>query len=203
MNRDEQMAGNSSESISAATIESNSTRPQEVGTAAPDGPRMTHRKDYDGSEPLDDPAHEAIALFFATPRQFRQFKSVSTLAEHFGISRITIYRRAADVDVVHRIKCLLERSMRFGDLIACREWAGIVKAQVEAALAGDTRAAMFCQNRAWRQNSIFDSKTTEPAIAGADTIATWPEETEGVSQAEKLHAAKENSKMEHGKNPQE
>jgi hypothetical protein len=203
MNRDDQMAGNSSESNSAPAIESNSIPSREVGTAALDGQRKRRRRDYDGAEALDDPAHEAIAVFFATSRQFRQFKSVSALAEQFGVSRITIYRRAADVDVVQRIKWLLERSMLSGDLIACREWAAIVKAQVEAALAGDTRAAMFCQSRAWRQNSTFDSNATEPAIAGVDTIATWLEAPNEFSTAEELDQAKENPEMDEGNNPHE
>lgn len=203
MNRDDQMGGNSSESNSPATIEPNSTGPREVGTADLDSPRKRHRRDYDGTEALDDAAREAVALFFASPRQFRQFKSVSALAEQFGVSRITIYRRAADVDVVQRIKWLVQSSMLFGDLIACREWAGIVKAQVEAALAGDTRAAMFCQSRAWRQISTFDSNATEPAVAGVDTIATWLEETNEVSTAEEPDRAKENPETKHGNNPHE
>jgi hypothetical protein len=62
---------------------------------------------------------------------------------------------------------------------------------------------MFCQSRAWRQNSIFDSKTTEPAIAGVDTIATWLEETNEVSTAEELDRVKENPEMEQGNNPHE
>ena len=93
--------------------------------------------------------------------------------------------------------------MLFGDLIACREWAGIVEAQVEAALASDTRAAMFCQNRAWRQSSIYGSMTPEPVVAGADTIATWLEQINEVSQAEELDAAKENPEMEQGEKPEE
>jgi len=152
-------------------------------------------------KPTPDPAHEAVALFFASPRQFRKFKSVSALAEQFGVSRVTIYRWAADVDVVQRIKWLVDSSMFFGDLIACREWAGIVKAQVEAALAGDTRAAMFCQSRAWRQISTLDGKATETAIAGVDTIATWLEETNEVSTAEEPDKANENPEIQQGNNP--
>ncbi len=198
MNRDDQMTGNSCEPISEA-IESNRTRSQEDRS---DAPRISHGGDYDGSEPFDDPAYEAIAQFFATPQQFRRFKSVSALAERFGVSRMTIYRRAGNVDVVQRIKWLIERSMRFGDLIASREWAGIVQAQVDAALAGDTRAAMFCMNRAWRQCSLFDGVTVEPALAGAKNIPTWLAENE-VSKPEELDAAKENPEVEQGKNPQD
>jgi hypothetical protein len=159
----------------------------------PNGHEIVRREDYDGSEPLDDLAFEAIAQFFAAPRQFRQFKSVSALAEALGLSRMTIYRRAEDVDVVLRIRWLLTKSMFFGDLVASREWQAIVEVQVKAALAGDLRAAMFCQNRAWRQQtSIFGETTTEPAIGGADAIGTWEEKMTETSQAEDMEAAEEN-----------
>jgi hypothetical protein len=203
MNRDQQMADNSIEPISAA-IDANGTRPQEDRSDAPDDALIEHRTDRDGSERLDDPAHEAIAQFFATPLQFRRFKSVRALAEHFGVSRMTIYRRAENVDVVQRIKWLLERSMHFGDLIACREWAGIMKAQVQAALSGDTRAAIFCQNRAWRQSSsILGDVVFEPATGGVDALATSVEEISEVSQGQELDAVEENSKMDQGRNPQD
>jgi hypothetical protein len=93
--------------------------------------------------------------------------------------------------------------MRSGDLIACREWPGIVGAQVNAALAGDTRAAAFCLNRAWRQQtSILGEVTIEPAIGGADALTLWQEKTNETAQAEKLEAAEENPETE-GKNPSE
>jgi hypothetical protein len=117
---------------------------------------------------------------------------------------MTVYRRAENIDVVQRIKWLLGKSMLFGDLIACREWPGIVKAQVQAALAGDTRAAMFCQNRAWRQSSsILGGVVLEPATGGADAIATCVEGINEVSQPEELDAAKDNPEMDQGKNPQD
>ena len=145
--------------------------------------------EYDGTEPLDDPADEAIAQFLAAPEEFRQFKSVSALAKHFNLSRMTVYRRKENVDVVERIKWLLEKSMLFGDLIACREWASIVKAQVKAALGGDTRAALFCQNRAWRQSLIvLEVRHIEPAIAEADAITVWQEKPNEQSEAEELGA---------------
>ena len=170
---------------------------------APNGHEVVRREDYDGSEPLDDPAYEAIARFFAAPRQFRQFPSVSALAEHFGASRMSVYRWAEDVDVVQRIKWLLRKSMRSGDLIACREWPSIVEAQITAALGGDTRAAAFCLNRAWRQEtSILGEVTTEPAIGGADALTLWQEKTNETAKAEEPEAAEENPGTE-GKNPSE
>ena len=194
MNRNDR---NSIESPSAAPIEVNSSQPQ-----PPDGQEIVRRTDYFGAEPLDDPAYETIAQFFAAPRQFRQFNSVNALAENLGVSRMTIYRWAENVDVVRRIEGLLRKSMRAGDLIACQEWRGIVEAQVNAALAGDTRAATFCLNRAWRESSILGVMTIEPAIGGADAITIWQEKTNEPSQAEELEVAKENPGME-GKNPSE
>ena|ERR1700719_1160698 len=188
---------NSIESHSAAPIEVNSSQPQ-----PPDGHERVRRTDYFGAEPLDDPAYETIAQFFAAPRQFRQFKSVGALAERFGLSRMTIYRRLEDVDVMLRIKWLVRKSMLSGDLIACLEWHGIVEAQVRAALAGDLRAAMFCEGRAWRQSSNFGVMTTEAAIAGVDAIAIWQEKANEPSQAE-LEPAKDNPGMEQDKNPRE
>jgi hypothetical protein len=167
-----------------------------------DGDEIVRRTAYDGTKPLDDPADEAVALFFAAPRQFRQFKSAAALAEHLRISRTTIYRRVEDVDVARRMEWLLRKSMRSGDLIACREWPGIVGAQVNAALAGDTRAAAFCLNRAWRQQtSILGEVTTEPAIGGADALTLW-QETNETAQGEELQTAEENPGTE-GENPSE
>jgi hypothetical protein len=169
---------------------------------AQDGDEIARRTDYDGTEPLDDPAFEAIAQFFAAPRQFRRFRSVNDLAKNVGACRMTIYRRLENVDVMLRIKWLVRKSMLSGDFTACLEWHGIMEAQVRAALAGDLRAAMFCQNRAWRQQtSIFGEVTIEPAIGGADAIAMWQEKTSAPSQAEELEA-KENPGTE-GEKPSE
>ncbi len=101
-----------------------------------------------------------------------------------------------------RINWLVRKSMLSGDLIACLEWHGIVEAQVRAALAGDLRAAMFCEGRAWRQSSNFGVMTTEAAIAGVDAIAIWQEKANEPSQAE-LEPAKDNPGMEQDKNPRE
>ena len=188
MNHNEQTT--SIESASATAIKANSPQSQAARSDTPDD-------DYDGTKALNDPAHEAVARFFAAPRQFRQFPSVAAIAEHFGVSRMTVYRWAGAVDVVRRTRWLLERSMRFGDLIACREWAGIVEAQVNAALGGDTRAAMFCLNRAWRQqSSTFGEITVEPATERADAMTIWHEKTMN------LEVDKDDQGMER-KNPNE
>jgi len=190
MNHNEQTT--SIESASATAIKANSPQSQAARSDAPDD-------DYDGTKALDDPAHEAVARFFAAPRQFRQFPSVAALAEHFGLSRMTVYRWAETVDVELRIRWLVTQSMLLGDLTACREWQGIVQAQVDAALDGDTRAAIFCLNRAWRQQrSLFGEMTTGPAIGGAHAIGLWQEKE--LSQAEAPEAAKENPGMKQSQN---
>ena len=168
-----------------------------------ESPSAAREGEYDGTEPLDDLADEAIAQFFAAPQEFRQFKSVSALADHFGLSRMTIYRRREDVNVVERIKWLLERSMLFGDIIACREWPGIVQAQVKAALAGNTGAAIFCLKRAWRQTLIAGTTISTPAIEEADAVMTWQEKTPEQSQTEELKVATESAGIEQAKNPGE
>jgi hypothetical protein len=146
-------------------------------------------------------AYERIARFFAAPSQFREFESVIALAEQLGVSRMTVYRRAQDDDVVLRIKWLLRKSMQGADLIACQEWPGIVRAQIKAALAGDLRAAIFCRSRAFRQSlDCFGVETNEPALGGADAITLWQEKTE-QSEAEEPEAGK-NPGTE-GENPSE
>jgi hypothetical protein len=127
---------------------------------------------------------------------------VNDLAENVGVCRMTIYRRLEDVDVMRRIKWLVRKSMLSGDFIACLEWHGIMEAQVRAALAGDLRAAMFCENRAWRQGlDCFGVKTIEPAVGGGDLITLWQEKTE-QSDAEEPEAGEEAPGTE-GKNPSE
>jgi hypothetical protein len=169
---------------------------------ARDGHEIVRRKDYDGSTALENPACEAIAQFFAAPRQLKQFKSANALAEHFGISRMTVYRRAQNDDLILRIRWLLRKSMQGADLLACREWPGIVQAQVTAALAGDFRAAMFCERRAWRQSlDCFGVETIEPAIAEADAITLWQEKTTEQSEAEELQA--EENPVTNGDKPSE
>ncbi len=202
MNGDDQKKQEVTESISGAAAEANNPRPQETCSATPDGPRKKRRKNYNGSQPLDYPGDEAVAQFLAAPKQCRQFKSVAALAKHFDVSRTTIYRWAQDRDVVKRTEWLAMRNMGFGDFIACREWPGIVKAQVAAALAGDTRAAIFCQNRAWPEDLSFSRFSIEAAIEGAINVETLLEVDE-TPESEELGSAEENPEMEEDKNVRE
>lgn len=106
-------------------------------------------REFDPKEPLDSPEDEAIAQYLSMPKSIREFKSFSELAEHFNISRMTAYRRSKDWSVLRRVECLLMRHKLAGDLIARLSWGRIVAGQVKAAIAGDTKAAQFCKERAW------------------------------------------------------
>lgn len=202
MNGDDQEKRDLGESISGAAVEANSSLPQEAGPATPDGPPKKRRKKYNGNKPLDFPAHEAIAQFFAAPKQFRRFESCAALAKHFHVSRMTVYRWARDRDVVKRIEWLSLRNMVFGDFIACREWPAIVKAQIAAALAGDTRAAIFCQKRAWPEGWDSGTMSLVASIEGAINFETSLEADENSDAAE-LESANENPDGVENKNPRE
>ena len=119
----------------------------------PNPPRKRKRK-FNKTKPLDSPADEAIAEYLATPKSIRQFKSFSELAQHFNISRMTAYRRSKDSNVLQRVEWLLARHKLAGDLIARLHWGRIVAGQVKAAIAGDTKAAQFCKERAWPEQSF-------------------------------------------------
>jgi hypothetical protein len=106
----------------------------------------------DCTKPLNSPEDEAIAEYLSTPKSIRQFKSFIELAEHFNISRMTVYRRSKDLRVLKRAEWLLSPHKLAGDLAVHRNWARIVAGQVKAALAGDTRAAKFCKECAWPED---------------------------------------------------
>ena len=64
---------------------------------------------------------------------------------------MTAYRRSKDSCILERVEWLLLQHRLAGDLIACLHWPRIVAGQVKAAVAGDTKAAQFCKERAWPQ----------------------------------------------------
>ena len=109
-------------------------------------------EEFDKTKPLDSPADEAIAEYLATPKSIRQFKSFVELAKHFNISRMTAYRRSKDSSVLQRVEWLLTQHQLAGDLVARLHWRRIVAGQVKAAIAGNTKAAEFCKERAWPAN---------------------------------------------------
>jgi len=106
----------------------------------------------DKTKPLDSPEDEAIAQYLTTPKSIREFKSLTELAKHFNISRMTVYRRTKDLIVLQRAEWLLTHHKLAGDLIPRLHWARIMAGQVKAAAAGDTKAAKFCKERAWPEN---------------------------------------------------
>jgi hypothetical protein len=101
------------------------------------------------AQPFNSPIDEAIALHLATPRPFREFKSIRDLVEHFNISRMTFYRRSKEPAILQRVDWLVSQNRLAGDMIARQNWERIMRAQVRAAAAGDTRAARFCMEQAW------------------------------------------------------
>jgi hypothetical protein len=112
------------------------------------------KRNYDGSKPLGWPELEAVAQFLATPKPIREFKTFVDLAKHFNVSRMTIYRWSRHVDVLTRAEYLLAQNQLKGDLVARLYWDRIVMGQVRAAINGDTRAAKFCENRAWPESPL-------------------------------------------------
>jgi hypothetical protein len=98
---------------------------------------------------------EAIAEYLATPKSIRQFKSFGELADHFNISRMTVYRHSKDLMVLRRTEWLVRHYKLSGDLVARRNWDRIVAGQVKAAIAGNTKAAQFCKERAWPEESLL------------------------------------------------
>ena len=121
----------------------------------PDPPRM-RKREFDRTSPLDLPEDEAIAQYLATPKSIREFKSFSELAKHFNISRMTVYRRSKDSNILQRVEWLLTQHKLAGDLIARLNWGRIVAGQVKAAVSGDTKAAQFCKDCAWPEKDPFD-----------------------------------------------
>ena len=124
--------------------------PQTTSTP-PDPPRKRKRK-FNETKPLDSPEDEAIAQYLATPKSIREFKSFSELATHFNISRMTAYRRSKDSNILQRVEWLLRHHKLAGDLVARLHWGRIVAGQVKAAIAGNTKAAQFCKERAWPED---------------------------------------------------
>jgi hypothetical protein len=110
-----------------------------------------------GHNTLDNPAHEALAHFLITPRTEREFKSLTALAEHFKISRMSVHRWKKNGDVLRRAEWLSRENKLVGDFIARREWQRIVAVQVNLAKRGNTAAARFCKRRAWPDDRQSDA----------------------------------------------
>jgi hypothetical protein len=82
----------------------------------------------------------------------------------------------------------------FGDSIVCREWPSIIAAQVKAAISGDLRAAMFCQNRISPGGSDLNTSSLKYALEGAHNIAALLEADE-TPESEKPGIVNESPEM--------
>jgi hypothetical protein len=139
-------------------LESDSPEPVQIDESMsetninPPDPSPKRKPKFDKTKPLDSPEDEAIAQYLSTPKSIREFKSFSELATHFNISRMTAYRRSKDPSILERVEWLLMHNKLAGDLIARLNWERIVAGQIKAAVAGDTKAAQFCKERAWPED---------------------------------------------------
>ena len=96
--------------------------------------------EYDGFAPLNHLGREILANFLASPKQFRQFKSLAALGEYCGVSTETLDRWAHCRDVQRRVKALSWHVEVLAVLIARCEMPDLVGAVAEKAYAGDLRA---------------------------------------------------------------
>ena len=155
MNIDREATNDPIESDAPEEVQINDSMSQT--TTNPPDPSTKRRRRFDKTKPLNSPEDEAIAQYLATPKSIREFKSFSELATHFNISRMTAYRRSKDSSILERVEWLLTHHKLAGDLIARLNWGRIVAGQVRAAVGGDTKAAIFCKERAWPEiESPFD-----------------------------------------------
>jgi len=110
---------------------------------------LQRKRKCNPARPLYRVEDEAIAQQVAMPKSIREFKSFGKLAEHFKLSRMTVYRRSKDPMIRQRIEWLRMHYKHTGALIARRSWEQIVTSHVEAALAGNVKSARFCMEVAW------------------------------------------------------
>jgi hypothetical protein len=131
---------------------------------------MKHQPDrgtsgeYRGSKPLDYEAHEALAQYLAAPEGMGEFKSITAIAEHFKVTRVTVHRWSHNPVVLQRAEWLSKRDWLSGVLFARRSWERVMRAQVKKAITGDTQAARFVQENAWTENTAADDTPVEVTI---------------------------------------
>jgi hypothetical protein len=119
---------------------------------------------YRGSEPLNHEGHEALAQFLATPKPMREFKSTAALAEHHGVTRMTVSRWQHDPLVLRRAEWLSNRNKLAGVLIARSNYPRMVEALVRKAITGDTPAARVLHEIAWTEDTPADDTPKEVAL---------------------------------------
>jgi hypothetical protein len=150
---------------------------------------------------IEFPGLEAVAQYLATSKSLREFKSDSDLAEHFGVSRMTIHRAKKDIDVIKRAYWLSMRNQLDGDLVARREYPAIMEKAVELALEGGKIKAMeFCVKRAWPEaQKLADSLSLRELITTNDEEIILPSHLKDEVEDEKAaesKAAKRNNPLE-------
>jgi len=119
---------------------------------------------YRGSEPLSHAGHEALAQFLATPKPMREFKSIAALAEHHGVTRMTVSRWQHDPFVLRRAEWISHRSKLEGVLIARSNYPRMVEALVRKAITGDTAAGRLVHELAWTADTPADDTPVEVTI---------------------------------------
>ena len=149
---------------------------KKIQHATPSGPRQKRRYSYDGSEPLAYAGHEAIAQFLAAPTSLRKFKSLTVLAAHFKVTRMTVHRWRQDIDVMQRVYWLSMRNKIAGDLLARQGWLGIMKKVIEMAMEGDFRAIKFLESRAWAEELGIKQPQLSAGVCVADLFGTEEED---------------------------
>jgi len=139
---------------------------EKIRYGAPDGPRKTHRPHYDGREPLEYPGHEAVAQFLATPESHREFNSITAVAKHFNVSRVTVYRWTQDIDVSRRADWLSMQNKVTGKLTIRRAWPEITEKLVNKAKSGDVSAIKLCAGLAFQED-----KQGEESVLSSVSVA--------------------------------
>ncbi len=101
------------------------------------------------SEPLASEAREALAQFLSTPVPMREFRSITSIAKHYKVSRMSVYRWKRDSAVLQRVEILSKRNWLPGVLLARLNFESTVRAQIKKAIRGDTKAARYVHEIAW------------------------------------------------------
>jgi hypothetical protein len=108
---------------------------------APVGASRRRGEHDDEGEPLAHAGHEATAHFLVTPELFREIKSVTALAAHLKVSRMTVHRWTKNREVLRRVKRLAGEEVMLAATIARRELPEITEKMILKAKGGDVRAA--------------------------------------------------------------
>jgi hypothetical protein len=194
-------------------IEPREVHIEKICQGEPVGPQKKHRVNYDGSEPLDFPGHEAVAQFLATPATYREFDSVVALSKHFKVSRMTVHRWTKNIDVFRRADWLSMQNKGNGKLIIRRELAEIMEKLVEKAKQGDVKAIKLCIDLAYpedkqREKSGLSSQSLEEVLERAEIeqekhaammTPTWIREREERMKAAKRQEAEKHPPQEEPK----